>query len=138
MKTMMFGFLLAFSSLASAATITIQNAASSQEAVFSVDRNGWMKIPTEFKMNRPTLNPVKVEIFYNVTDIDHEFSCRFESLKASRKVVFKKCVNQLGDVLINSSEDLSQLDFPIDRGTKIKMMVNRKVSLKATHQADWR
>jgi hypothetical protein len=84
------------------------------------------------------LNPVKVEIFYNVTDIDHEFSCRFESLKASRKVVFKECVNQFGDMLINSSEDLAQLYFPIDRGTKIKMTVNKQVRLKATHQVDWK
>ena len=126
------------------ATLTLEvNAANSSETKYLLQRNAWFKMPSHLIAKDASAIGKSVKIFYNLDINNHyEFHCLYRSLVQTAELTFDKCQTSDDVTIISNSEDLEKMDFPMDKGTYIKMEVlnasNSKIKIDSSYIVDWK
>lgn len=123
-------------------SVTI-NEAQSPVTTYKLQKNGWFQLPTKLFARESSAVGKQVKIYYNlVTNGDYEFRCTYKSKTSATELAFVNCESQDQVEIISNSTDLENMDFPMDKGTSIKMELTNPTStgikIESIYQVDWK
>lgn len=119
------------------------NEAASPITTYQLQKNGWFQLPAKLFARESSAIGKQVRIYYNLmTNGDYEFRCNYKSLTSSTELAFVNCENQDNREIIRNTVDLESMDFPMDKGSAIKMQLTNPTSsnikIEAIFQVDWK
>lgn len=125
-------------------TLTLEvNAANSPETSYLLQRNAWFKLPSRLIAKNASAVGKSVKILYNLDSNNHyEFHCLYSSLVQATELTFDKCQTSDDVTIISNADDLEKMDFPMDKGTSIKMQIlnqaSSKIKIDSSYVVDWK
>lgn len=110
---------------------------------YELPRNAWFSLPTKLLVRQGNGIGKRVKIFYNqLADSSYEFHCFYKSTAKPAELDFEKCESNLGVEIISSTEDLENMDFPMDKGSAVKMQLlnptGTNLIIDSTYIVDWK
>ncbi len=119
------------------------NEAASPVRTYALERNGWFNLPTKLFAREASAVGKQVKIYYNmVANGDYEFHCFYKSTSSATELAFVKCESEDNIEIISNPSDLENMDFPMDKGSSIKMQLTNPsstgIKIEAIYQVDWK
>ncbi len=124
--------------------LTLQvNEAVSTLKTYVLPKNAWFKLPTKLKAKDASAVGKKVKIYYNVLeDGEYEFHCYYKSITQTSELSFEKCQSSEDVTIISSSDDLEKMEFPMDKGSSIKIEITTPsstgIKIDSIYSVDWK
>ena len=124
--------------------LTLQvNEAVSTLKTYVLPQNAWFKLPTKLKAKDASAVGKKVKIYYNVLeDGEYEFHCYYKSITQTSELSFEKCQSSEDVTIISSSDDLEKMEFPMDKGSSIKIEITTPsstgIKIDSIYSVDWK
>lgn len=109
---------------------------------YELPRNAWFSLPSKLMVRAGNATGKRVKIFYNLIEGTHEFHCFYKSVAKVTELDFEKCESSLGVEIISNTEDLENMDFPMDKGASVKMQLlnptGTNLIIDSTYIVDWK
>ena len=110
---------------------------------YQLPLNAWFKLPTMLSVKEGNAIGKRVKIYYNLlTSGDYEFHCYYSSTRLSLELSFEKCESSQGVEILSNAEELEGADFPMDKGTTVKMKLTNPTGtnlvIESTYKVDWK
>ncbi len=125
-------------------TLTLEvNSANSTETSYLLQRNAWFKLPSHLIAKNASAVGKTVKVYYNLDTNNHyEFHCLYSSSVQAAELSFDKCQTSDDVTIISNVDDLEKMDFPMDKGTSIKMQIlnqaGNKIKIDSSYIVDWK
>jgi hypothetical protein len=110
---------------------------------YLMPRNAWFTLPVKLLAKNASAAGKRVKIYYNLeANGNYEFHCYYQSYTLPSELTFEKCQSSDEVTIISSSDDLQKMEFPIDKGTSIKVeLINpsaNNLRIDAIFGVDWK
>jgi hypothetical protein len=126
------------------AVVTVQvDEVVSPITMYALSENAWFKLPTKLRAIQGSAAGRKIKIYYNLLNSgEYEFNCSYSSISSVTEMPFDKCESSDGRELISNNTDLSNMVFPMDKGSSIKMQLTNPagtgLKIDSTYLVDWK
>jgi hypothetical protein len=128
--------------LPTALTLQINEALSPVKS-YTLSKNAWFRLPTRLTSVEGNVSGKMVKIYYNlVNPTEYEFNCTYRSSTSANQLSFVKCESKDNIEIISNSTDLERMEFPMDKGLSIKMLLSNpsgtNLKIESVHLVDWK
>lgn len=127
-----------------APTLILQiNESVSAVTSYTLTRNAWFHLPSKLMARNASAVGKSVTIFYNLQLTgEYEFHCQYKSVASATELDFVNCQSPDNINIISNVNDLENMQFPMDRDTKVKLQLNNptgtKILIDAAYLVDWK
>lgn len=110
---------------------------------YHLPESALFKLPTELKARFGNAIGKKIQIFYNYSSSNqYEFRCTYSSTDKDSKLAFVNCETSDGHEMISRHEDINEIWFPVDKGSRVKLeLINpsgTRMNIETAYLVDWK
>lgn len=110
---------------------------------YKLPESAVFKLPTILKARFGNAIGKKIKIFYNYSGPgQYDFHCTYSSTLKDKFLALENCESSDGDEVIANSDDTSEVWFPVDKGSKVKLeLINpsgTKMNIESDYLVEWK
>ena len=110
---------------------------------YQMPKNAWFNLPQKLNVRKGNSAGKRVKIYYNLlSNGEYEFQCNYKTITINSQMEFENCTSSDGVVIVANTSDLERMDFPMDRGSSIRMQLNSPsqsgLIIEASYLVEWK